>query len=132
MQEGDREAVRAAMRRINQASLNPVGAGVTELLHPEFAIGSAGVEAPIGGREDYVAAITGFWSEATLVEFRDTHLAVQGTGDTAIATFAVELIIDRDGARRLATWRDVWVFNREQGRWLAVWRTILDFAEQPV
>lgn len=132
MEAGKQEAVLAAMRQIHQASLNPVGAGMTELLHPEFTIGSPGLDAPPASREDYVAAIAGFWSGATLVEFRDTHLAVQVTGATAIATLAVELTVDREGVGSRSTWRDVWVFTQEQDRWLAVWRTILDFAETPM
>lgn len=130
MRDIDQGAVVEAMQSINRAAQDPQGRGMEDLLDPEFLIGSPGLDAAPAGREEYIAAIADFWSDAVPVEFRDTHLQVQVTGNTAVATFAAELIVDRGEERSRSAWRDVWVFTRRESEWLAVWRTILDFDEK--
>ena len=52
-------------------------------------------------------------------------------GDTAVISFAYEMLYERYRARSRATGRDLWVLVETGGEWLAIWRAMLDLAEQP-
>ena len=72
-----------------------------------------------------------FCQHATVDEFREHDLQVDVTGDTAVVSFAYEMVYERYGERYRATGRDLWVFAKQGKDWLVVWRAMFDLAENP-
>jgi hypothetical protein len=83
------------------------------------------------GRDANVAVFTDFCTHAVVRAYTERDRQIDVVGDTAVASFAYEMVYERSGERTRATGRDLWVFARQEGVWLAVWRTMLDLAEQP-
>jgi len=95
------------------------------MVFPGFAGRSEGKAAMIAGFED-------FCTTAKVRHFAETDRQIDVRGTTAVASFAFDMIYDREGASYRSTGRDLWVFERKDGRWLALWRTMLDLKEEPV
>ncbi|HJZ55790.1 MAG TPA: nuclear transport factor 2 family protein [Gemmataceae bacterium] len=129
--ESSRAEVAAAIERINRAWLDRRPADLGPLFHPALTMVLPGFGGRVEGREANVAGFTDFCTHATIHEYRERDRQIDVFGDTAVASFAYEMVYERSGQRSRATGRDLWVFARQQGSWLAVWRTMLDLAEQP-
>ena len=129
--ESGRTEVAAAIERISRAWLDRRPADLVPLFHPGLTMVLPGFSGRVEGREANVAGFTDFCTHATVHAYRERDRQVDVFGDTAVASFAYEMVYERGGKRSRATGRDLWVFARQQGSWLAVWRTMLDLAEQP-
>lgn len=101
------------------------------MLHPEIAMVTPGFSSRAEGREAFVAGFVDFCQHATVDEFREHDLQVDVAGDTAVVSFAYEMVYERSGERYRATGRDLWVFAKQGKDWLAVWRAMLDLVENP-
>jgi uncharacterized protein (TIGR02246 family) len=126
-----RAAAAAAMQRINRTWLNRRPEDLAALFHPEITLVFPGFAGRALGREAIVAGFVDFCGNATVQEYRETDQQVDVVGDTAVVSFAYEMVYERSGQRSRATGRDLWVFIQQGGEWLAIWRTMLDLAEQP-
>jgi uncharacterized protein (TIGR02246 family) len=126
-----RAAVSAAMQRINRTWLDRRPEDLVPLFHPDITMVFPGFVGRAEGREAIVAGFADFCGNATVHEYRETDHQVDVVGDTAVASFAYEMVYERSGQRSRATGRDLWVFVRQGDEWVAIWRTMLDLAEQP-
>jgi hypothetical protein len=125
------EVAAAAIARINRAWLDRRPTDLESLFHPALTMVFPDFSGRVEGREANVAGFTDFCTHATVHEYRERDQQIDVIGDTAVASFAYEMVYERNGKRSRATGRDLWVFARQKGSWLAVWRTMLDLAEQP-
>ena len=129
--ESSRTEVATVLARINRAWLDRRPADLEPLFHPAFTMVFPGFSGRAEGREANIAGFTDFCTHATVHEYRERDQKIDVIGDTAVASFAYEMVYERSGKRSRATGRDLWVFAQTKGSWLAVWRTMLDLAEQP-
>jgi uncharacterized protein (TIGR02246 family) len=129
--QSTRTEVAAVLQRINRAWLDRRPADLLPLFHPALTMVFPGFSGRAEGREVIVAGFTDFCTHATVHEYRERDHQIDVMGDTAVASFAYEMVYERSEKRSRATGRDLWVFGRHEGVWLAVWRTMLDLAEQP-
>jgi uncharacterized protein (TIGR02246 family) len=126
-----REAVSAAMQRINRTWLDGRPADLVPLLHPDMTLVFPGFAGRAEGREAIVASFADFCGNATVHEYREANHQADVIGDTAVVSFTYDMVYETSGKRNRATGRDLWVFQRQAGEWIAVWRTMLYLAEQP-
>jgi uncharacterized protein (TIGR02246 family) len=126
-----REAVTAALERINRTWLDQRPDDLVPLLHPDMTFVFPGFAGRVEGREAIVAGFADFCGNATVHEYREADHQVDVIGETAVASFTYEMVYERSGTRSRATGRDLWVFVRQGSEWIAAWRTMLDLAEQP-
>ncbi len=124
------EAVAAALRQINRTWAERRPRDLAPLLHPEIVMALPG-GGRVEGCEAFIAGFVDFCENATVHEYRESDRRIDLTGDTAVATFAFEMVYERAGSRYRSTGRDLWVFAHQAGTWLAVWRMMFDLAEQP-
>jgi uncharacterized protein (TIGR02246 family) len=130
--QSSRAEAAAAMERINRAWLERRPADLAPLLHPDMTMVFPGFGGRAEGRDANVAGFVDFCTHAVVHEYHERDRQIDVAGDTAVVSFAYEMVYERGGARSRATGRDLWVFARQEGVWLAVWRTMLDLAENPV
>ncbi len=124
-------AVAAAMQRINRSWLDRRPEDLVPLFHPDITFVFPGFAGRAEGRNAIVAGFVDFCGNATVHEYRETDHQADVIGDTAVVSFAYEMVYERSGTRSRATGRDLWVFARQGDEWVAIWRTMLDLAEQP-
>jgi uncharacterized protein (TIGR02246 family) len=126
-----REAVSAAMQRINRTWIEGRPDELVPLLHPDMTFVFPGFAGRVEGREPIVAGFADFCRNATIHEYSEANHQADVIGDTAVVSLTYQMVYERSGQRSRATGRDLWVFVRQGGEWIAVWRTMLDLAEQP-
>lgn len=126
----ERREVAAALRRINDAWLNGRPDDLAPLLHDRMVMVHPGFSGRGEGRDAIVAGFADFTAHCRVIRYRESENQVDVTGNTAIASFAFEMIYERDGHRYLSTGRDLWVFAKREEIWLAVWRTMMDLREE--
>ena len=129
--DSERAAISAALERINRAWLDRRPDDLVPLFHPDMTMVYPGFAGRAEGREAIVAGFADFCMNATVSDYHETDHQVDVIGDTAVASFAYEMLYERSGTRSRATGRDLWVFARHRAEWIAVWRTMLDMAESP-
>jgi ketosteroid isomerase-like protein len=128
----DRDAVLDAMQRINRTWLEGRPRDLAPMLHPGVVMVFPGFGGRAVGRDSLVGGFVDFCDNAELHEYEESGHQIDVTGDTAVVSYAFEMVYERDGARYQSTGHDVWVFTRQGGEWLAVWRAMPDLAEHPV
>ena len=120
-----------AMRSINQAWLEGRVDDMASVVHPEIVMVFPGFAGEMRGRDGFLAGFRDFVANAKVHEYRDHDHHIDVVGDTAVMTFAYEMLYERAGQRYSATGRDLWIFRNQGSGWIAVWRTMLDVAETP-
>lgn len=128
-EESTHEAVTAAMQEINRAWLEGRVDDLARLVDPHVVMVLPGFAGRVAGRDDFLAGFHDLSQNATVHQFREDDQQVDIVGDTAVVSFAYEMVYERSGGRYRATGRDLWVFARQGNAWLAVWRTMLDMDE---
>jgi hypothetical protein len=126
------ERVLDALRGINQAWLNGRPEEMNPLIHPDIVLVVPGFAGRITGRDAFIAGFEEFCGSAKLQSFQDRDYHVDVVDSTGVASFAFEMVYEREGSTYRATGRDLWVFARQEAGWVAVWRTMLDLQEAPV
>ncbi len=129
--QATRAEVSATMQRINQAWLERRPEDLAALLHPDMTLVFPGFAGRAEGREAIVAGFADFCGNAIVHEYCDTDHQVDVVSDTAVVSFAYEMVYERSGERSRATGRDLWVFVQQGEEWVAAWRTMLDLVEKP-
>lgn len=124
-------AVHAAMQRINRTWLEGRADDLLPLLHPDIVLVYPGFAGRSQGREGIVAGFADFCGNATVLEYTETDHQADVIGETAVVSFAYEMVYELAAVKSRTTGRDLWVFSLQDGEWLAIWRTMLDVAEQP-
>ena len=95
------------------------------MVFPDFA-------GRLTGRDAFIESFVTFDREASVIEYSERDLQIDGTADVAIAQSHFAMIYERDGARWRSTGWDVWVFHRRESDWIAVWRTMQALHEEPL
>jgi ketosteroid isomerase-like protein len=129
VEESQRDAAAATMRRINRAWLDGQVKDLEPLVHPEIVMVFPGFSGRVQGRQDFLAGFSDFCQSAKIHEFREDDYQVDVAGDMAVVTFRYEMVYERSGRRFRSTGRDLWVFQSQGRAWIAVWRTMLDMEE---
>ncbi|HSB09139.1 MAG TPA: nuclear transport factor 2 family protein [Blastocatellia bacterium] len=88
------------------------------MVHPDFAQRTE-------GRDACVASYADFCTQADIQDFKLGDLAIDVSGDTAVATYSYDIAYEMGGERFNDKGRDVFVFSRSSGKWQAVWRTMI-------
>lgn len=128
----ERDAVAAALRRINDAWLDGRTDDLASLFHEDIVLAASGFSSRTVGRDAAVAAFAAFAGRSRVVMYRELGVQVDRAADTAVAVLSFEMIHETDGARYRSAGRDMWVFALHAGCWLAVWRAMLDVREESV
>jgi ketosteroid isomerase-like protein len=128
MTSGD---VAEALRMINNCWLERRPRDLAPLLHPEIVLVIPGFAGRISGRDALIEGFVDFCENARVVSFKESDLQVDQFADTAVVSFAFDMVYEREGSRYHSTGRDFWVFTRQDGSWLACWRSMLDVREEP-
>lgn len=122
--------VAAVLRRINNAWIGHRLDDLATILHERIVMVYPGFSGRSEGRENIIAGFTEFLSQARVTLYRESDLQIDVNADTAVATFAYEMMYERDGGIYRTTGRDMWIFGKHEGEWLAVWHALLDMREE--
>jgi Domain of unknown function (DUF4440) len=129
--QGSRQAVADALQRINRTWLELRPQDMAPYLHPEIVMVFPGFAGRIAGRDAFIAGFVDFCQSADMEEYGESDMQIDVTAETAVASYAFDMIYERADVRYQAGGRDVWVFACHDGEWLAVWRTMLNLTEVP-
>jgi hypothetical protein len=124
-------SVGVALKRITEAW----GSGQPQLMAPlldeHIVMVFPDFTGRLTGRDAFIESFTAFGREASVLEYTQRDLQVDGTREVAIAQYQFEMLYEREGERWLATGWDIWVFRRSEADWRAVWRTMQALKEEP-
>lgn len=126
----ERDAVAAALRRINDAWLDGRTGDLAPLFHEDIVLAGPRFSDRTTGRDAAVAGFASLAGRSRVVMYRELGVQVDRIADTAVAVLSFEMIREEDGTRYRSAGRDMWVFALHAGRWLAVWRTLTDVQEE--
>jgi len=129
---GDGRHVAETLDRINALWLQGRVDDLAPFLHDEIVMVFPGFAGKAEGKEVFLAGFKDFCENARVRDFEESDRQIDVIGQVAVATFAFNMIYERDGKAFRSTGRDQWVFESAQGAWRAVWRTMLDVAEEPI
>jgi hypothetical protein len=121
----DRDEVVAIVRRIDDAWLSGDPAAMSDDLHPSVVLLPSEPVKRVEGREEAVRGYRSIPSDAVIVAWTETDLAVDVVGSSAVIGYRFELEWTADGAVHRDGGRDLFVLTNEHGRWLLAWRTSL-------
>ena len=126
----DGRQVADTLDRINALWLRGRVDDLAPFLHDEIVMVFPGFAGKAEGQEVFLAGFKDFCENARVRDFEESDRQIDVIGRVAVATFAFNMIYERDGKAYRSTGRDQWVFENAQGAWRAVWRTMLDVAEE--
>jgi ketosteroid isomerase-like protein len=129
---GDEHQVSLLIDKINSAWTKGRPQDLNELFHERIVMAFPGFGGRAAGKTKMIAGFEDFCTNARLHRFAESDRQIDIVGDVAVATFAFDLIYEREGQKYQSAGRDLWVFERSPDNWLAVWRTILDVSEESV
>jgi len=119
------------VQQINRAWLQGRVDDLGPLLHPDVVMVFPGFGGRSAGQKEFLAGFVDFCRQAKVHDFQQRDQQVDTIGDTAVVSFAYEIVYERSAQRYRATGRDLWVLARQDHAWLAIWRTMLDMTETP-
>jgi hypothetical protein len=128
----DKDQVWQALRAINDAWVQGRPQDLRDLFHDGIVMVFPGFAGRGEGRASILAGFEDFCANARVHRFEESDRQLDVVDDVAVASFAFEMVYEREGLNYHSTGRDLWVFQRRQGTWLAVWRTMLDVREEAV
>jgi hypothetical protein len=127
----DQVKVAETLQLINRTWLEGRPHDLAPMLHPSIVMALPRFAGRITGSDSFIGGFVDFASNADLLEYGESDHQVDVAGDTAVASFAFDMVYKRSGASYRCTGRDLWVFSLHEGTWLAVWRSMLDLIEAP-
>jgi len=101
-------------------------------LDEHVAVAFPGFAGHLEGRQALIDSFAAFAREASIHDYRQGEVRVDGSGGVAVAQYPFEMVYEREGARWRSKGWDVWVFERRGAEWIAVWRTMQGLTEEPV
>jgi hypothetical protein len=128
----DGRQVRDTLDRINSLWLQGRAADLAPLIHDDVVMVFPGFTGRAQGQGEFLAGFDEFCRNATVRDFQVSDRQIDVIGSVAVATFAFEMVYERDGQAYRSTGRDQWVFQEEEEAWRAVWRTMLEITENPL
>jgi ketosteroid isomerase-like protein len=131
MPHPEAQAILGILREINQAWLRRRPDELGAHIHPHIVMVFPSFSGSVRGREAFLAGFEDFCHNAQVLSFREWDHQADVTGETAVASFAFEMVYMREGRAYKAKGRDLWVFGREAGGWRAIWRTMPEMVEMP-
>lgn len=132
MFDGDREQVAAVLAEINRCWREGRPEGIAQYLHEGAVMVYPGFAGRVVGEQAVVAGYEEFCNNAEVESYEERDLQIDVSGDTAVASYAFEMVYVRDEERTLAAGRDLFVLSRGEARaWRAVFRMMIDLREEP-
>jgi hypothetical protein len=128
--DAESTSVLEALRSINRAWLGRCAEEMAPRIHPDIVMVFPSFSGSVRGRDAFLAGFAEFCAHAEVLSFREWDHQADANGDTAVASFAWEMVYRREGRAWKATGRDLWVFARRGEEWLAVWRTMANMTEE--
>jgi hypothetical protein len=128
----DRDEVARVLRSITDCWLKGKPQELAKYVHNDMAMVLPGFAGRVEGAGAVIAGYEDFCTNARVHEYDEQDLQIDVCGGTAVASYAFQMVYEREGLRYSSTGRDFFVFSEEAGTWRAVWRTMLDVAEQPI
>jgi hypothetical protein len=126
------EEVARVLRSINDCWLKGKPQELAGFLHDDMAMVFPGFAGRVEGASAVIAGYEDFCTNARIHEYDEHDLQIDVCGSTAVASYAFQVVFERQGLKYSSTGRDLFVFSEEAGNWLAVWRTMLDVVEEPM
>jgi hypothetical protein len=131
-EQRDRDTVARVLRSINDCWLKGKPQELARYLHNDMTMVFPGFAGRVEGASAVIAGYEDFCANARVHEYDEQDLQIDVCGSTAVASYAFQVVFEREGLKYLSTGRDFFVFSEEAGAWRAVWRTMLDVAERPI
>lgn len=125
-----RSAIEAALARITECWRSGHPQRMAALLDPDIVMVLPEFSGRVTGRDALIESFVQFGREASVLEYQEQELHVDGTSDTAVAQLRFSMVCERDSSRLRSTGWDVWVFQRQPAGWTAVWRTMQAVREE--
>lgn len=125
----DQEAVRAVLRRINDAWLTGHFDDLGQYFHENMVVVPPGYHMRLNGRDACVRSYRDFTAAATIDEFMLHDPSVEVVGDTATAMSRFDTVYRLEGKTYRESGFDLFVLNRTGDDWLAVFRTVIQLAD---
>jgi len=126
--ERDADAVRALLRRVDDAWRHGRWEELAACFDDRMVVAAPGTARRGTGARAAVASYREFMERATLIRYRAEEPVVDAWADTAVATFAWEMVWEGDGTPHHDVGHDVLVCRRDADApegWLVVWRTMV-------
>ena len=131
--ERDAEAVRALLRRVDEAWRHGRWDALAACFDERMVVVGPGMARRATSGRAAAESYREFMERATLIRYRADEPAVDVWADTAVATFAWEMVWEADGTPHHDVGHDVLVCRRDAAApdgWLAVWRTMVPGARE--
>jgi hypothetical protein len=129
-ERSDNGEVARVLRSINDCWLRGEPRELARYLHNDMAMVFPGFAGRMEGASAVIAGYEDFCTNARVHEYDEQDLQIDVCGSTAVASYAFQMVYEREGLKYSCTGRDLFVFSEEAGAWLAVWRTMLDVVEK--
>lgn len=120
----DHEAIRRAVREINEHWRGKRYDGIGAFLAEEAVIAPPGFGPRVCGRGAYVQSYRDYDEAATTLEFSASDPDVDVVGDVAVAVCPFRVVYQVQGTIHREHGYDILVFSRLRGEWKVVWRTM--------
>jgi ketosteroid isomerase-like protein len=120
----DHQAIRSAVRAINEHWRGKQYDRLGALLAAEAVIAPPGFGRRIRGRDAYVQSYRDYDEAATTVAFSAGDPEVDIIGDVAVAVCPFRVVYEISGTTHREHGHDILVLSRLRGEWKVVWRTM--------
>src|SRR5262245_1386204 len=120
----DHEAIRKAVREINEHWISKQYDRIGELLADDVIVAPPGLARRVSGRNAYVQSYRDYDQAVTTLEFSPGDPEVDVVGDVAVALCPFHVVYRLQGAIHRERGHDLLVFSRRDGNWKVVWRTM--------
>lgn len=120
----DHEAIRSAVREINEHWRAKQYDRIAALLADEAVIAPPGFGSRVRGRSAYVQSYRDYDEAATTLEFSPGDPEIDVIGEVAVTVCPFRVVYEIDGTTHREQGHDILVFSRSCGEWKVVWRTM--------
>jgi hypothetical protein len=117
--------IRRILKGINQAWIEGRWSELEGYFHDDMVIAQPGQGRQGTGKQACVDSYKSFADRAVVREFEESEHQIDIWGETAVASYRVDIIYEMNGQEHRDSGIDLYVFIQQYGRWLAVWRTII-------
>ncbi|GAB4403369.1 MAG: hypothetical protein OHK0039_02460 [Bacteroidia bacterium] len=102
---------------------------LNQLLDADVVFIQPGFKGKLKGREACIESYRFFMNSADLHGAEMGPLELDQWGDTAVASYRIDIDYTIEEERFLESGRDVWVLRKQGGTWRAAWRTLTPLVE---
>ena len=130
--EGSKRKVGETLTRINRIFREGGWRELESYVADDIVMVFPGFQGRSEGKEAFLAGFRAMAENAKVHEFEESDRQIDVFRDMAVASFAFEVVYQREGRKYKGSGRDFWVFERRGEDWRAVWRTMLEMHEEPM